>query len=345
MINRNNINRRTSNMKKINYLSLAVLSLLLMMTSCESERVESNTDEQISFGIALGKQTVSRAPEFSYWGNGGEIKVQAYPTGGTVRWNEFTLTYNGTAWAAAPPAKQPGYLIDYYAWYPVAGPTGFTYDGTAATINYTVPVVASQQDLIAAMKRTKDAGVTLGFYHILSQVNFAVQGIANVKINITNISITGVDDAGVYTFGETGGSWASQTGGATYVYGPKSGSAHEVVSNTTGIVYLGNGGTGNYANTNALMLMPQTHTGGSGAISITYAITDMADTPLKNGTATVDLADFSTTTAWVMGKRYIYLVDFTDLLAGGDITFSVTVTPWENSDPVTEPIKPTSPTP
>lgn len=322
-------------MKKTNYLSLAMLSLLMVATSCESERAESNTDEQISFGVAIGKQTASRASEFSYWAANGELKVKSYQTGQSTPLKEFTLTYNGSsAWTVDPTMNQPGYSINYYSWYPTDELTSFAYNGTAATFSYTIPAVASQVDLIAAMNSTNSATVSLAFYHILSQVNFAVQGIANVKINISSISITGVNNAGVYTYSTdatTGGSWASQEGSAEYVYAPKAGANHEVVSNTTDVVYLGNGG-GTNNNTNALMLMPQTHTGEGRTISIGYTITDLGDNPLASGTATADLAGFTTTT-WAMGKRYLYVVDFTGLLTGDPITFNVTVLPWTDATP------------
>jgi len=325
-------------MKTIKFMGLAALSLLILITSCDEEVIETNQDKKISFGMAVGKQTVSKATEFTYWTNGQSFPVEAYATGGTstTPFASFTLTNNGgTNWTVAPETNQPGYSLTYYAWYPTTTVTALSSGSTGASASfdlYTVPAAASQVDLIAATSTTEDATVALQFHHLFSQVNFALQGIENVKISVSNIKVNSILASGTYTFGTTGtaGSWALEATTDDYTYTPIDG-----VIPTTGLntntVYLGNGG-GTNTQTNALMLMPQDFAVNTSAnISFDYALTDMADKPLASGSTLAYLSDF-TTDEWTMGKRYLYLIDFQNYLQGGTINFTVTVTPWADGE-------------
>lgn len=319
-------------------MGLAALSLLLMPTSCESGEIETNNqrNETIEFGVVVGKQTVSRATEFtgSSWKNNDSFLVKAYATGSTSTTSveDFTLSYNGSSWSSSPDMKQPGYSLTYYTWFP-STTTDFSGTGTAATMKYAVKGVDSQEDLLAATTITADSDVILAFNHILSQVNFALQGVPNIKITLSNIKVNGVRNAGTYTFNATtGGSWDSYTGDAVdYAYTPVT-NTNITTGLTDTIQHMGNGG-GAYNKTNALMLMPQSFAADTdGYISFDFVLKSMEDTELaKEEGVTFNFCDFETTT-WSIGKRYLYLIDFTEYLTKGEISFTVTVNGWEDAE-------------
>ena len=325
-------------MKKSFFLGFAALPLLAMLaSSCNQEVVESKNDKnsQIIFSAAVGKQTLSRATEFTGWTTGGSFTVKAYLTGTNTEFNApgFALTFDGTNWNYGSPVLQPGYSLTYYAYYPMANTSGYTVNTSGtASFNYAVQAVATQEDLIAATATSSSATINLAFNHLLSQVNFAVQGITNVKITISNISINGVKNGGSYTYVS---GWSALSGSATYAYTPTGGLP---TTGTDGnIVYLGNGG-GTYTSNNALMLMPQAFSAAAdGNFSFDYELKDMADVVLKTGTAFANFCDFTSAT-WQMGKRYVYLVDFTYLLQGGPIVFTVTVNNWVDDATIAQPI-------
>ena len=323
---------------------LAALSLLtLLATSCSkeiNEQVESKKDNPIAFNAAVGKQTLTKATEFAYWGTtapDNALTVKAFATGSNSAFNAlgFNLTWNGTAWSYGTAVNQPGYSLTYFSHYPAtaAVTTPFAVSPAPAgvgTLGYTVNGVTNQEDLIAATTISTSESVTLAFNHILSQINFAVQGMENMKIDISSISVNGVANVGTYTFSTSGGSWATPSGTAAYAYTPKVGVIPTTGANNN-IVYLGNGG-GTYNNNNALMLMPQSFSPAIGGnFSFNYTIKDMAEVnTLKTGSATAYFGDFSVAT-WAKGYRYIYLIDFTNLFVGGPIVFTVNVNSWTDA--------------
>ncbi len=327
---------------KIKTLGLAALSLLFVATSCNKESVESSTDgnNDLVFKAVVGNQT--RASEFlgTSWNNGNTLIVKGY-TKGSTSVNPFfdkTLTFAGTAgvgtWSYTDAVKQPGYTINYHSWYP-ATPAAFSAasNGTAATMDYTVQIVGSQQDLIAATASTDLAAVTLTFKHILSQVNFAIQGVKDVQVVISNLTINDVKEKGTYTFSTTGGSWALTADVQEYIYDMTTYGSSTTGADAT-IKYLGNG-NGVTNRNNALMLMPQTFAAGNAAnFSFDFVLKDMSGVTLKSGNTSAKFCDFSDATAWAMGKRYVYIIDFTNYLGGGNITFDVVVDPWANATPI-----------
>ncbi|MCL2562375.1 MAG: fimbrillin family protein [Rikenellaceae bacterium] len=329
-------------MKKV-LLGFAALSLLATLAiSCKNETVEKRTDNQISFFSAVGKQTVgTRAAEWTNasWVAGNTFPVRAFVTASGAAWTtpQFTLSFDGAAWTyteGGGAIMQPGYSLDYYAYFPIANVTGFTklaYPNTA-TFNYTVQAVASQEDLIAASRSTTLPEVDLNFGHVLSQVNFAVLGIPHVQITVSNISVNGVSNAGVFTYGSPS-SWGTLTGSATYAYTPVTTTTFTgmPIVNETGIKYLGNGGS-QFGYNNALMLMPQTFPtdGTGGNFTFDYAITDMIGGAIASNTGeTVYFGELGVN--WGLGLRYVYVIDFTTLLESQPITFTVQVDSWTNS--------------
>jgi hypothetical protein len=341
-------------MKKIT-LGLATLSLLFAATSCNDETIETNpidTQETIKFRPWLGKQT--RATETTGTNLTGMadsdadgIPVAVFSEDHSATFNDtWSLYWNGTSYVYnnGTAINQPGGSVAYYAWYPktiaTALEAGATYSatGAGATLSYTVATASSsQEDLIAATAVSSFPVVDLKFNHILSQINFAIQGVSGVNVSIKNIKVNYVQGTGTYTFGQTGGSWAtSAAASAPYAYEAypvASDSTDYTTNGGTGILYLGNGSV--YTRNNALMLLPQTFASASdGTFSFDFDLDDQANnTDLDHGSVTVNLNEY--TPAWEMGKRYLYTIDFTQYLVGGPIVFNVSVSDWANATSTT----------
>ncbi len=332
-------------MKKELWGFAALPLLALLAASCIKESVESKDDKPITFRAAVGKQTLSRAGELKIGAlqtasSTTPILVRSYKTGDPSAsvYKEFNLSYAvATGWSYTPAEFHPVFGLTYYAYYPATGVTynTATSNGSSASFSYTVPGADDQVDLVAATTTTtaasaEDAKATLEFGHVLSQINFAIQGMEEVKIAITDIEVSGVRNSGTYTFG---GTWVTDAAPATpvvYPYTPA------VTATTSGlddeVLYLGNTGDAASAvkndNENALMLMPQSFSGGDGGFSFSYTLTNMAGTILSQDDIEVDFGDLGVT-QWLPGKRYLYKINFETPYY---ITFTVKVADWEDYD-------------
>jgi hypothetical protein len=362
-------------MKKL-FLGIALCSLLFGAASCAKETVEQSTKKgAMSFKAALGKQTRAEETTFSSLiEDGAQLNVYAYRVNETEEFNKFELTYDDDTeeWTYSPVKYQPGFLLRYYSVYPAfdsdpvaateANPEAGT-DATSGvsnddlTFDYTVAATPdTQKDLIAAtVAPTMVEVIHLQYAHLLSQVNFAVQAIEDVKIEIGDITVDAVKDKNTYSFkNNSWGSTPSQSENfAAYKYVPDETSlATLAAGSSAGIVYLGNGkdAASGYTYDNALMLMPQTFVaGGDGTFSFEFSLTvdidndgDFTDTgdggaavKATDEPVTVNFGDFDKLT-WESGKRYIYVIDFTSYIAGGPITFTVDVTEWKDADETTD---------
>lgn len=345
-------------------LGLAAISLLLGVASCTEETIETINDgkNQIEFKTALGKQAVTRVAEFTNdsWVAGATLTVKSYYPGVTTAFKDFTLTNaaGGTgAWTVSPnDINQPGAALRYYSVYPDDDITVGTVTKDAYPFDYTVKArtstTDSQEDLIAAAVTTISENVTLPFKHALSQVNFAVQAMPGVKIEISDLNVNTVRNAGTCTL-ESGKepAWVpSTTSTDTYAY-PLNNSTGEgtnllAAGTSTAVVDLQTVDANGKLN-GALMLLPQTFSAeADGTFSFKFSLTidgngdgkfdnSEKDKKKANGlTATVNLCDFQTTT-WLPGKRYKYIIDFSSYLAGGPISFTVNVVDWENDIDIT----------
>jgi hypothetical protein len=333
---------------------VAVCSLLFGAAGCTEETIErlpAADNGALTFKAALGKQT--RASETTITTleatADAELIVNAYRSADTELFNKFTLVYDSGVsgqWSYSPVVYQPGDLLRYYSVYPdVAG----TVTSDDYTFDYTVKTLASEQEdlLGAVVAPTLDEAIALQYNHLLSQINFAVQGIEDVKIELTNnITVRKVMSAGTYSFTD---GWGEPTTPASpaYTYEPLAAALDTLAKGTSaGIVYLGNGG-GTTSYENALMLMPQAFTpenaGTDGTFGFAFTLTTDADGDGEledvaeggatefTGDALVNFGDFDTH-EWTAGKRYIYVIDFTSFIEGGPITFTVAVADWEDFD-------------
>ncbi|MDL2247923.1 fimbrillin family protein, partial [Bacteroides sp. OttesenSCG-928-J23] len=253
-------------------LGLAAISLLLGVTSCTEETVETVNDgkNNIEFKTVLGKQTMSRATETTELTlRSGGLNVYSYFPGETTAFQTFNLTYSG-GWIADPAdVNQPGRALRYYSVHPNAAGTATNATTSSYAFEYTIPAAAGdQKDLIAATNTTAASVVDLQYQHILSQVNFAVMAMENVKIKISSITVNKIMDKSTYTFGTGWGTLSQNSGDPAYTY----------PLNATSLATLANGTSTArepLMDTNgALMLMPQTFDAeADGTFSIVFSLT------------------------------------------------------------------------
>ncbi len=321
------------------FWGVAAISLLIGATSCDNEIVEkanTGTDNHIKFQTVLGKQT--KAAEFTNtsWMNGNIINVKAYVTGetSTTPALTWTLTRNGSGAWDYTAVTQPGYSLDYYAVYPATSISGYTGNGEVASFGYTILAEASQQDLLAASNSTSATDVDLEFQHVLSQINFALQGTADVKVQVNSISLANVLNTGTLTFYANGTAWAWITGSGTtgYTY------ALPATTVTPGTAKLNLND-----DTNGLMLMPQEFSSSTAAFTISYDLINIVSgaTLVNDGSTTAYFKDFAID-SWEIGTSYQYVVDFTNyFVPGGNITFDVTVADWTDAATIVKEAQPT----
>lgn len=338
-------------MKKI-FRGFAALPLLAMLaTSCEKERIESSGDsgKVIVFKTAVGKQTLSKASEVNLAGlqtasATDPIEVVSYETGSisTTPYMPFSLeygTYNSGWGYAATPEFHPEFGLTHYSTYPEVTLKAGS-NGTSASFDYTIPGVAGQVDLLAASTTTTNASAAaatanLVYNHVLSQVNFAVAGLEDVKITISNIRVSNVKNTNTYTFDPVNpalSGWGTPGGTDSYDYTPTS----VTTDGSPDILYMGNTGDianvadRNNDNANALMLMPQSFAAGDAAgFTFDYVLKNGADAVLSSGTDfQVKFGDTAlAVNRWDAGKRYLYTINFETPYY---ITFTVGVNDWED---------------
>ncbi len=306
-------------MKKI-IGGLAALPLLaLLTTSCNDETVEAKGGgpKELTFGVATGKQTLSRAAEVDIqflWDDAGGLDVYSYFDDGTLFTGApFNITYDAGAWSYGTPEYHPVDDLYHFSVYPedAEGLGAITFDDTdaSASFDYAVPNdLANQTDLMAAADVTENtefgAAATLMYSHLLSQVNFAIVGIEGIEITVDNISVNGVKSAGTYTFGTGWGSSLSGSGTYPYLNTFETDPAAEADT-----VY------NLRSNANALMLMPQAFVGGDGNFSFTYTMRNEygdlltgEDIEVSVDFGAVELTQY--TDEWLPGKRYLYVINF-----------------------------------
>ena len=260
-------------------------------------------------------------------------------------------------WTYVPLQFWPNDELKYYAWHPkgaitLTAPTPAF--AAEASFVYTVEAVADQVDLIAASALATTKDVELKFNHLLSQINFAVQETDQFRVEIKSITLTGINNEATYTYNTTDGTvgdWTAHAGAVPYALAYAGTDTAFPITDveSSEIVILSSS-----ADKNALMLMPQDFTVNTTAKIVVefnlfvkngdfgetftpvdangnyyYTYTGTNDVP-ANVTFTADLGNFLTT-AWESGKRYTYLMDFTNYLADKTINFTVVeLDNWEN---------------
>jgi hypothetical protein len=342
-------------MKK-SFLGVVTLSMLFGAMSCSTEIGETspNKGEAVSFSVGMKSQKQTRVQEVSLdhikedadLESGSTLDVYAFSATSNSLAHKFELVWDPTinAWKDTHGTvfQQPGYALSYYATYPsysendgnITDPQGSAND---YTFKYTVQsdVVNNQEDLLGASAGPTIAhDIKLQFKHLLSEVNFAVQGLSGIDIDITAITVRNVHDQGTYSFANGWRNTGLSGDSGTYIYPSNADEITNLKSgNYSDIRYLGNNKSTGYTHNNAMMLMPQKFddsNNGSFLVKFSLSETGTGTVVASDKTATVFFRDFAAN-EWEPGKRYIYLIDFSSYFANGEVKFTVEVNDFENA--------------
>ena len=217
--------------------------------------------------------------------------------------------------------------LQFFAYSPEAGGiTNYATTGTYPSFTYTLQTI--QTDLLAACvtdkaktnSATSVGSVDLTFNHILTQINFKLQGKdTGFKYNVTSIKLSGVANSGTYTYNADKGAWSAQTGNEEYTYNA---TYSEIDGTATSEIAT---------SSNALMLIPQNDLS-SVKITVTYSTTN------DNGKVFEGTKEATLTGTWDIGKKILYTLT---LPAGAEeLTFTAQADGWTNEDPQPSPIEP-----
>jgi hypothetical protein len=329
-------------MKK-NFLGLVALPVLaLLATSCAQETVETKSGNVLSYGVASGKQVLSRVKPtdagtlqedtnglnvYVYYTNAvnGVVKAFEKTADGDVlniKYAEATEATETTAateagWYYTGTIYHPENPLSHFVTYPDELAAGGIFT-TAGQASFDYTVEDGGTDLVAAATATSqdDAEADLSFKHILSQINFKVVAPTDTELSIASFSgikLAGLKETNTYTL--PGYSWGT------------AGDAEKDVEYTYDLVAEANQDGGYTGVTNAaLMLMPQTLAAGS-TFTFSYTIEDTAGAVIRSGSnVSVPFSKFTTIPAWVQGTKYLYTISFED---PEKLTYTVAVGSWE----------------
>lgn len=324
-------------------LFIAALSLVIL-AGCSSEdeidTLVAKSDNAITFGTYVGKQT--KALDKTGFTKDDKFVVSAYYGEGTFEANfmsnEIISTTDGTAWSYTNKKYWPeGKPVSFVAYYPNLA-TAPTITNGATAIPFTVEDDATKQvDFMwstvkgatkddkngtaingTANSTTETTSVPFVFQHGLSRVLFKAQlgasSYAGVTVNITKVTINGINNTGTFTIPSTleVGSWSSLAGTKNYIALNSSTTISDNTATSIG---------------NSLLMIPQDVA--NKTIEITYNLVYANPELTIPNTKTITLAANS---KWDINKQYTYI--FTISLDAVDLTATV-----GSFDPITPDIK------
>lgn len=340
-------------MKKV----LLAIAAVATITSCsQNEEFENQGQEaEISFNSVINKSTRAAIIEnakfssFTVSGYRTAEKMTSETQLATGFMDDVKVSKGEGGWSQVGTFYWPATAyVSFFATSPeqtldITTKAGFP------TFNYTVGATAEQVDLLAANlinQQKEDNKVTLGFRHLLTQVNFSIKGdTEDFKYVISKLEISGVGTTATYSFdGAVGtvGTWGNTTSNGEYSYDIEATPKEIIVTDIASSTEL------EVTGTSLFMLIPQTLTA-SAKVSITYyAIpkdkTDSLDRTFE-GTKTVELG---TSTKWEANKK----VRYTLVLSSDAKSIEIgepTVTAWDTPEvnggevipvtPVTPPVE------
>ena len=319
-------------MKKV----LLAIAAVATITSCsQSEDFENpGREAEISFNSVINKSTRAAIIENDKFES---FTVSGYRT--TDAMTSGTQLTRGFMDDVAVSKAEGGWSQVGTFYWPATAYVSFfatspkqTLDITKAgfpKFNYTVGETTTQVDLLAANlinQQKSDNKVTLGFRHLLTQVNFSIKGEKDFKYVISKLEVSGVSTSATYSFDgntSTVGAWENWgTADGAYTYDITEDPKEITVTDIASVTNL------DVAETSLFMLVPQTLTE-SAKVSITYyAIpkdkTDSLDKTFE-GTKTVELG---ISTKWEANKK----VRYTLVLSSDAKSIEIgepTVTAWD----------------
>lgn len=310
-------------MKKLLFAICAVATL----ASCSKDEVVSYDKGE---AIGFSNPFVNKATRADYSQQGNPLKAfKVYgtvtPTGGTVQqiYNGANVTHTDGTLDAAWTCEVTNYWLPSanYAFAAIADGVVEDTEGLPETIKFTVADGSDNKDLLyATASATTNANsvptqgvdgnkyVAFNFTHLLSKMQFTIENATNQTYKVTDISVTGFTDKGVYTVAGNG-TWAADTGATNNV--------KLTFGETTNIA-----GRGSAIATETRQFLPLEQTL---AVTITY---DVYQNAAKIGTLTKN----GTIRAKTYAKNTLYNVVAT--LTGNEITFTVhEVGTWTEATP------------
>lgn len=199
-----------------NLLLLGVMAAAMASCSSDEPAMEKAANDGSSVKFAVTTQGVTRAADvFCNANMPGQFSVYAV-SGGKTFINGDVISNTGGSGSAAVWENQtakrywPGdSTVNFFA--QVNGDDVFSLNAGEPTFDdfQVNSDVASQTDLLYAVKtgqkKTTNGGtVALNFHHALSQVVFYAKNVnPDIYVEVTGISVCGVNDKGTYTFPET----------------------------------------------------------------------------------------------------------------------------------------------
>ncbi len=334
----------------------------IALASCSmDESIETNKGRSIDFRASL----LTRAVETTT-ANLEKFTVTAINDGNNYFTNvEFSR--KGSFFASNPEYYWPGdgSQVDFYAFSPTSLSSQMTVNPTSKTLENFSPAaqVKDQVDFIAATasgsKDNEATGVALEFGHKLAQIEIHAKCASEVyTYKVKGVKIGKNKSSGQYDFSTD--SWTLGEGKSIYSY-----------TYETPVVLAGEVASMMDATSGNPMLLPQqlvawnptednVNTAGGAYLSL------LINLETKEGTAVYpktkggySWASVAIDTNWEAGKKYIYVLDFTngagrvdpdgpngpdspgdnggydpgDTILGGPIQFNVNVLPWEAIDP------------
>lgn len=308
-------------MKKLLFAICAVATL----ASCSKDEVVSyDKGETIGFSNPF----VNKATRADY-SQGNTLKAfKVYgtvtPTGGTVQqiYNGANVTHTDGTLDAAWTCEVTNYWLpsSNYEFAAIADGVAEETAGLPETIKFTVADGNENKDLLyatASATTDEDSEPTAGvdgneyvafnFTHLLSKMQFTIENATNQTYKVTDISVTGFTDKGVYTV--DGGTWAEDASATNNV--------ELTFGETTNIA-----GGGSAIATETRQFLPVNQ---ELDVTITY---DVYQNAAKIGTLTKE----GTIPATTYAKNTLYNVVAT--LTGNEITFTVhEVGTWTEATP------------
>ena len=339
-------------MKKI--FLLAATAIMILASCTKNEIIQTESDQKVIGFNAFTHLSTKALPitGTNITTETADIQVYSYlmnGTSGTVTGNSLffsdVLDYASSKWDTNPTrywpvttvGDTPSQSLSFFAFYPSTAAVSsysadnyLTSNANKPSFTYTVPAVATQEDLLVASKELQtykgcatDGQVDFTLGHALSQIAFSACGKdGNLKYYVTEITIGNGDikNVGTYTYG-TG--MSATSGEKNYTYTPTSYPVIEGTTSPTPTVAFTEGNP-------FFMLMPQTI---DLKITVKYYVTDTespANNILGSSSSPVTKTVTLSSAAWAAGTKYIYTLTLpSDTYP---ITYSVTVTDWTNSN-------------
>lgn len=329
-------------MKKL-FSVLAALALIVSMSSCSKEETISQNEglTPLKFRVSVGKTTRAVSSEINAFTPTDLITV--YIKDGTTGANtqliagdgtpisSFTMTWDGSVATTVPAViyMPTSGSVKLVAFAGETAPT-FTFDGSNVAITgYTSN--AKTSELVYAISdevTPSTTGVSFIFYHIVSQLIFAVApGDSNgLDIIINSIGVTGVPVSGNFTGTSSGGTF-SGLGYAAYAQSAMEMGSTDNMSSITATDSQSKGRNDEFASVYVLPCAAGSLPGTS-TIDISYDIvikdgTQVAATLIDGAEAHIQFNSFSRT--WDAGKRNLYTFKPGDIATLNSIITSVSV--------------------